>query len=154
MAAVIRIFTQLLFISILSTAFVTSASAGPFTDSLSRCLVVSVDTRDKTDLMNWMARLITEHPEIKNSVGEVYSDIEAVKSDVAVARLFEKLLTVNCRQEAIEAVRYEENIALEESFKVLGQIAMRDLMADPSVSAVMEQFTKYIDESRFVEIFE
>tara|TARA_E500000331_G_scaffold87365_1_gene82916 strand:+ start:4051 stop:4365 length:315 start_codon:yes stop_codon:yes gene_type:complete len=104
--------------------------------------------------MNWMARLITEHPEIKNSVGEVYSDIEAVKSDVAVARLFEKLLTVNCRQEAIEAVRYEENIALEESFKVLGQIAMRDLMADPSVSAVMEQFTKYIDESRFVEIFE
>ena len=110
-----------------------SLFAGPFTDNLSRCLVRSTSDGDIKKLVNWIFRVVTDHPHIKNNVGSVYSPTQKTKADVHAAEIFTTLLTETCREEAREALKYEKEIALFKSFETLGQVAMSKMMSDRNV---------------------
>jgi len=64
------------------------------------------------------------------------------------AALVERLLTQACRSETQAAVRYEGPIAFQLSFQVLGQVAMKELMSDKSVSSGFDAFVKYLDKAK------
>tara|TARA_B100001059_G_C17259390_1_gene298165 strand:- start:5 stop:451 length:447 start_codon:yes stop_codon:yes gene_type:complete len=134
--------------------FSNKVSAGPFTDNLTRCILVSTDEDDYTKLVNWIFRVVAEHPDIKSDVGDVYSKNQKIMADVNLAEVFTKLLTKRCKTESIQAFKYEQDIALFESFKILGEISMQKMMADPAVSKSVEEFTKYMDEKAIEELFE
>ena len=134
--------------------FSNKVSAGPFTDNLTRCILVSTDEDDYTKLVNWIFRVVAEHPDIKSDVGDVYSKNQKIMADVNLAEVFTKLLTRECRTESIQAFKYEQDIALFESFKMLGEISMQKMMEDPAVSKSVEEFTKYMDEKAIEELFE
>ena len=134
--------------------FSNKVSAGPFTDSLTRCILVSTGEDDYTKLVNWIFRVVAEHPDIKSDVGDVYSKNQKIMADVNLAEVFTKLLTRECRTESIQAFKYEQDIALFESFKMLGEISMQKMMEDPAVSKSVEEFTKYMDEKAIEELFE
>ena len=134
--------------------FSNKVSAGPFTDSLTRCILVSTSDDDYTKLVNWIFRVVAEHPDIKSDVGDVYSKNQKIMADVNLAEVFTKLLTRECRTESIQAFKYEQDIALFESFKMLGEISMQKMMEDPAVSKSVEEFTKYMDEKAIEELFE
>ena len=127
--------------------------AGPFTDSLSKCIVISTNEREQAKLVNWVFRVVSEHPVIKSEIGNVFTDSQKTKSDVHVAEIFTELLTKRCKKEAYEAIKYEGNYALENAFESLGEVAMAKMMEDRKVLESIQQFTKYVDYNKFEEIF-
>jgi hypothetical protein len=122
------------------------AQAGVYSDDLAKCLVKSTSLDDKANLVRWIFAIAALHPKV--------SDITSLSSDAregmnrGAANLFERLLTESCRTQSQEAIRYEGAIAMQQSFQVLGQVAMQELMTDKSVSQGFEGFAKYLDRSK------
>lgn len=142
------------FLFVVFISFSNKAYSGPFTDNLTRCIVVSTSDDDYKKLVNWIFRLVAEHPHIISNIGEVYSKVQKANADGNIAEIFTELLTKRCRKEAVQAFKYEEDIAFFESFKTLGEVAMQKMMEDPAVSKSAELFTKYLDVGAIEEIFE
>jgi hypothetical protein len=128
----------------------SAALAGVYTDDLGKCLVKSSSPKDQSKLVEWVFQAMALHPDVKP-----YSVITPEQRDVtnkAAAAMMERLVIVDCRKEAVEAMKYEGGSALESSFNVLGQVAMRGIMSDPSVGAGLSDFNKYFDKSKWADI--
>jgi hypothetical protein len=121
-------------------------AAGPYTDELSKCLVRSTTTSDKTLLVKWIFSTMALHPDVKGLA--TVSDAQRIELNETTARLFERLLTNACLSETREALKYEGQSAIEASFGVLGQVASRELFANQSVASGLAEFAKYFDEER------
>ena len=87
-----------------------SLFAGPFTDNLSRCLVRSTSDGDIKKLVNWIFRVVMDHPHTKNNVGSVYSPTQKTKADNHAAEIFTTLLTETCREEASKHLNTKERL--------------------------------------------
>jgi hypothetical protein len=118
-------------------------SAGPFTDTLSVCLVNKTSDLEKTMLVKWIFAAIALHPEVESMAAVSNDQREALNRQFA--SLVQSLLTQSCVTEAREAVKYEGEGALEASFNVLGQVASRELFTDPAVAEGIAAIAKYID---------
>lgn len=122
---------------------VGAAQAGPYSDDLARCLVESTTVADKNALVKWMFATAALHPAVKSIAS--LTDAERTRSTQSTAELFEKLLTGSCRKQAQQAVKYEGATALQTGFQILGQVAARELFADPDVAHGLAELEKYID---------
>ena len=124
------------------------AQAGPYSDDLAKCLVESTTAADKNALVKWMFATAALHPAVKS----IASVTEAERAEItrSTAQLFEKLLTVSCRAQAQQAVKYEGAAAVQTGFQMLGQVAARELFADPGVTQGLGELEKYVD-SRKIE---
>lgn len=125
-----------------------AAQAGPYSDDLAKCLVESTTAADKNALVKWMFATAGLHPAVK-SIAAV-TDAERAQSTRSTAELFVKLLTESCRAQAQQAVKYEGAAALQTGFQILGQVAARELFADPNVAQGLAELEQYID-SRKIE---
>lgn len=65
--------------------------------------------------------------------------------------LFNRLLTVDCRQQARAAVQASGQQAIANAFRVLGELAARELMADKDVVASMGMIERFVDAKRLDE---
>ena len=133
-------------------SFTTLASAGPYADSLGKCLVSSTTSAEKTTLVRWVFATISLHPGVQ-SLASVTPEIRT-QLNKDTAHLFERLLTEACRTETIQAVKYEGTGTIEMSFGLLGQVAMRELFADPKVAAGLEEFAKAVDPAKIKPVLE
>ena len=125
---------------------IMSAHAGVHGDDLTRCVVSSATAEEKLGLVEWMFFAIALNPTIAP-----LADIPPERRDAAdrnTARLFEKLLTESCVEQARTAVRYEGNTAISEAFKLLGQVAAQEMFANPAVSKGAEKFAEHIDAAK------
>jgi hypothetical protein len=122
----------------------TSVYAGPYTNDLSKCLVESTSQRDRTALAVWMFTAASFHPAVKplSKVSQEQLD----KANKTAGELFMKLLTKSCRKETQEALKYEGSGTMEASFKVLGEVAGRELFTSPKVNDSMSGLSKYMNE--------
>lgn len=125
-----------------------TAQAGPYSDDLAKCLVESTTTADKNALVKWMFATAALHPAVR-SIASV-TDAERAEITRSAAQLFETLLTVSCRSQAQQAVKYEGAVAVQTGFQMLGQVAARELFADPGVTQGLGELEKYVD-SRKIE---
>jgi len=125
------------------------ASAGPYSDDLSKCLVRSTGDAEKRTLVKWIFAAVALHPE----VADISSVTPAQRTEMTrnTAKIFEKLLADSCRTEVQQAVQYEGPQTIGSSFQVLGQVAARELFSNPSVAANMADLGKYIDQKRIAE---
>jgi hypothetical protein len=123
------------------------AHAGIYTDEMSKCLVRSATPQDQSDLVVWVFAAMGSHPSTKAYV--TINAAQRVEITKKAAGLMERLLTTSCRKETVEAIKYEGSSAIEQSFGVLGQVAMRNLMGDPSVAQNFAALGEYVDESKF-----
>ena len=124
------------------------AQAGPYSDDLAKCLVESTTAADKNALVKWMFATAALHPAVKSMAS--VTDAERAQSTRSTAELFVKLLTESCRAQAQQAVKYEGATALQTGFQILGQVAARELFADPNVAQGLAELEQYID-SRKIE---
>ena len=124
-------------------AVVGPAAAGPYSDTLARCLVKSTTPEDKSALVQWMFTTAALHPDVRRLSSASASDRTALNK--RIARLFERLLTESCLAEAKEALKYEGPSTMETSFTVLGQVASRELLSHPAVAAGMAELNKNFD---------
>ncbi len=123
-----------------------AAQAGPYSDDLAKCLVESTTAADKNALVKWMFATAALHPAVK-SIAAV-TDAERAQSTRSTAELFVKLLTESCRAQAQQAVKYEGATALQTGFQILGQVAARELFADPNVAQGLAELEQYIDNRK------
>lgn len=126
-----------------------TASAGPYSDDLSKCLVRSTGDSEKRTLVKWIFAAVALHPE----VADISSVTPAQRAEMTrnTAKIFEKLLADSCRTEVQQAVQYEGPQTIGSSFQVLGQVAARELFSNPNVAANMADLGKYIDQKRIAE---
>jgi len=141
-------FKYFLFALFLATPF--STNAGPFTDKLSICLVQSTSDADKQLLIQWVFAAMSAHPSV-----HALSNVSVKKGQMLnkkTANLFMTLLTVRCKSEMKQALKFEGKSAFEASFKVLGEVAMNGLMKHPNVRKYMSGLDKNLDPKKLREL--
>jgi hypothetical protein len=126
--------------------FAGTAEAGLYSDDMARCLVASTSPKDKTILVRWIFAISSLHPDVAD-ISRI-SAAGRVELDRSVAALFERLVTDSCRKQSAAAIRYEGAMAFQQSFGVLGQVAMQELMTNKNVGAGVQGFIKYMDKAK------
>ena len=124
--------------------------AGLYSDDMGRCLVSSTTTKDKTELVRWIFAIAALHPDVTAISSVTPEQREALSREVG--KMFDRLLTESCRKQTQDALKYEGGIAMQLSFGVLGQVAMQELMNNPSVNAGYAGIVKYVDLSKLKEL--
>ena len=124
----------------------TGAEAGPYGDDLGRCLVKSTTSADKRVLVKWMLATAALHPDIQPIAAVSTQQRDGLHK--AVGMLFDRLLTQTCSQQAIQAFNFEGGSTIEYSFQIPGQVAARELFADPTVVAGMAEMTKHAESRK------
>ena len=127
----------------------TCLAAAPYTDELSKCLVKSTSDADRTLLVQWMFAMASLHPAVKSM--SAMSEAQRTEITRGTAGVMEHLLTVSCRTETQQALKYEGTSAIEASFNVLGQVAGRELFSNPQVAAGLADLGKFVDEKKLKE---
>lgn len=131
-------------------ASASGANAGVYTDDLSRCLVKSASADDQKAFILWMYGAMSRHPAVRSYANFSEPQLDATMKQAA--QLMQRLLTVDCRKETIEAIKYEGGGAMETAFGALGQAAMRQLISAPEVAKGLEQLGEYIDKAEFEKL--
>lgn len=121
----------------------SAAQAGIYSDDLGKCLVRSASPEDQIQLTQWIFSIMARHPAVEQ-YSKISPEAHADLSKKAGA-LFQRLMTKDCRSETVSAVKYEGQAAIESAFNVLGEVAMRGLMADPKVMEGLEGLAKSMD---------
>lgn len=127
------------------------AKAGPATDALSACLADSTTGKDRKDMARWVFVGMATHPDIKelSNVTETNRD----ELDRIVATLFTKLIAEKCPAQAKLAMKKDGDVAFRVAFKIIGELAMQELMSNSRVGASFTNFTKYLDRNKINTIF-
>ncbi len=123
------------------------AHAGIYSDELAKCVVKSSSPADQLVLVTWIFSAMSAHPAVKP-----YSNMTQAQRDdfdKKAGSLLERLLTQDCRQQTVEALKYEGASAMEASFSLLGQVAMRNLMNEPAVQSSLGGLARGLDQSKF-----
>lgn len=128
----------------------SAAQAGVYSDDLSKCLVSSTTTQERTDLVRWIFATAALHPEVSDVVS--VSAEKRTEMNRSAADLFMRLLTEACRKQFRDAMKYEGEQALRVSFEVLGQVAMRSLLDDPAVTKGFGELDLMIDQEKIKSV--
>jgi hypothetical protein len=126
------------------------ATAGVYSDDLSRCLVSSTTAKDKIDLVRWLVSTMSLHPDVSKVIS--VNAQQRTEIDKSVALILQRLLTEKCRNQTLIALKNEGQAAIATSFEVLGKVAAEELFANPSVLKGFENLGKYIDEKKINEV--
>jgi hypothetical protein len=122
------------------------AQAGPFTDEMSKCLVRKTTDPDKVLFIQWIYAAMSSHPDVKamSSISQATADALNKRA----AGMMMELLTVRCKTETAQAMKYEGTSAFQASFEILGKVAMQGLMSDPNVAQYVKGLDRYFDADR------
>lgn len=126
------------------------ASAGIYTDDLTRCVVSGASSTDKATLVRWMFSAISANPAVSSMVSLSQSQREA--NTKAAADLMQRLLLKDCRPQAVTAIKNEGATAIEASFEVLGQVAARDMLSEPHAMAEIQRLGSYTDKVQWAKL--
>ena len=140
MKSLVSLFAALLF------AGAAPSSAGVFGDDLTRCVVDATTKEDRATLVRWIFVAMAQHPMVSSMSSVKASDKEQANKEVGA--LFMRVITEACAEKTRTAMKAEGPGALTASFQVLGQVAARELFADPNVIAVMSGLEKYFDAEK------
>lgn len=133
------------------SAGASAAHAGVYGDDLSRCLVSSTTAGDKTTLTRWIFLMLSRHPSVRAYAN--VADDQRAAADKEAAALYLRLLTADCRKETVAALKYEGGSALEASFNILGQAAVRELISDPAVLEGFKTLATNINTDSLASVF-
>ena len=126
----------------------SQAQAGPTADALSKCVVAATSAQDRAVLTRWAYVVVSANPEFRSMTA--VTDPMRDDANHRVADLLTRLVTVNCKVQAVTAVRTEGPGAVEGAVKALGESAARDLFADPATLGEMTGFVKYLDRDKLI----
>jgi len=131
---------------ILSTTTI-GANAKTKTEIMSDCLVSKTTGSDRILLVRWIGYSIAGHYAIRGSMGIPDQSIE--QSDKDIAALITQLLLQRCLDETQDVVSEGGAGAVGNAFRILGEVAMQEVMMDKAVNARIEKFSDYLNRSDF-----
>lgn len=126
------------------------AFAGTITDDLTQCLVSSTTQEDKGVVVRWVFSTLALHPDAAplSSV----TPAQRAEFNAKTARLFERLVTENCKTQTQAAVRSEGPVAIQTSFRKFGEIATRELLTNPQVAAGLSNAASNLDLIKLMSV--
>jgi len=122
---------------------VQSAIAGSYGTELSNCIIRSTSPEDRNDFVMWMFSAMAQHPSVKNETSISNEIVET--STIKTAKIFERLLTEDCKNETADVVKYEGTAELEKSFQLLGQVAARELFQNQEVAQALAKLEQHMN---------
>ena len=125
------------------------ATAGEYSEKLSKCLLSSTTEADRTSLVRWVFGAVASHPEVadlSNLPEEKWDDLSR-----DAARVFEKLIAETCATESREAILNEGTAGYKSAFETLGSTAVGGLMTDPKVVQAMGGLDKHLSEEKLMK---
>ncbi len=120
-----------------------SALAGTYGTALSNCIIQATSPEDRNDFVMWMFSAIAQHPSVREQTSISNEIVE--ESTIKTAKVFERLLTEDCRDETANVIKYEGTAELEKSFNLLGQVAAKELFQNENVAQSLSALEKHID---------
>ncbi|MBY7669135.1 hypothetical protein [Vibrio anguillarum] len=137
---------------LLSFLFSGLAQASQEAQQLGVCLTDSLNGKERKNLAKWIYLGMSSHSVIKPFSNVSAKDLEI--SDQYVGKLITRLITEDCPKQAKAASKVLGTAAFEQAFKVVGQVAMQELMTESSVGKSLGGFEKYLDQDKFNQVFE
>jgi hypothetical protein len=134
----------------LFAAFAAPAQAGVLADDLSRCLVTKATDADRNAFMAWMFSAVSSTPELQK-----FTTLDRAKRDqiaTSAGSIFQRLLLMDCRKEAIAALKAEGENALTQSFGELGRAATQQMFQSPEAQTELRSLDKGMDEDKFKQL--
>lgn len=126
--------------------------AGPQAHQLGVCLADALNGKERKSLAKWIFFGMSAHSSIEQYSNISAEDIET--SDKYVGYLVTRLLTENCPAQARLAFEEDGTGGIEYAFRVVGQVAMQEIMTEPGVSQSLGAFEKYLDREKFSKVFD
>ena len=138
-------------IALLATVVYTQpASAGPYADDLAKCFIQSSSSDDKTIFVQWMFGEMTLHPSVQ-SMSSV-TDEQRNSLTQKAADYYQRLIFKDCRQQTIDALKYEGFAAMAFGGQTLGAVATREMMSNPKTQAGLAALNASLDKQKMVEL--
>ena len=139
-------------IALVATAvYAQHASAGPYADDLAKCFVQSSSTDDRTLFVEWMFAELSLNPSVAPLTS--ITDVQRAAFTQKSADYYQRLLFKDCRQQAIDGLKYEGSTAMVAGFRIIGQVAVRELMNNPKTHAGMAALTASLNKEKLVELY-
>lgn len=129
-----------------SMSLSTQVHAQQVAHEFGTCLTDSLTGKERKALAKWIFFAMAAHPEI-NTYAQVTKD-EKQKTDKEIGDLITRLLVNDCPKQAKAAMDEGGSKAFEAAFRIVGQVAMQELMANPDVTASISGFEKYMDSEK------
>jgi hypothetical protein len=126
--------------------------AGPYADDLSKCLVSSTTSADKSLLVKWMFSAIALNEDVAQYVDMPKEARDALNKDTA--GLYMRLMTETCGTQLRDAFKYEGEASITTAFQMLGQVASQEMFDNPAVMAGMDDLSKHFDEAKLKAVLE
>lgn len=120
--------------------------AGVLADDLSRCLLTKATDGDRAALMAWMFSAISSDPALQK-----FTVLDRKKRDdiaKTAGSVFQRLVVVDCRPQAVAAMKAEGEEAMTKSFGALGQAATQQMFQSPEASIELESLDKGFDKEK------
>jgi hypothetical protein len=126
------------------------ASAGVYSDDLSKCLVAATDGEGQTQLIVWVFSIMTLNPAVAPYASVTDAQRQTINKNAGT--LYSRLLTDTCRKQTVAALKYEGVSSIEHAFETLGGVAMRGLLNDPKVMAGMGALGAGFDKAAMADL--
>ena len=138
---------------VISSMLISSGmvSASEEAQQLGTCLTDSLNGKERKNLAKWIFLGMSSHSLIKPYSNVSESDFD--HSNKFVGELVTRLLTEDCPEQAKAAAKVNGAAAFEQAFEIVGQVAMQELMAEPSVGQSLGAFEKYLDQEKINNVF-
>jgi len=127
------------------------ANANQAAQKLGVCLTDSLNGKERKNLAKWIYFGMSRHSSINTYTKATEKDFDDINK--YVGELITRLMTEDCPAIADAALKEGGTAAFEYAFGIVGQVAMQELMAEPSVSQAMGAFEKYLDQEKFDQTF-
>jgi hypothetical protein len=129
---------------------VSAALAGPYSDDLAKCFVRSTSDSDKMVFGQWMFAALSLNP----SLSPMMSITQQQRDDLnhKATDYYQRLMFSDCRQQTVDALKYEGATAIGFSFQILGQVAARSLMSEPHAQEGMKVMRQNIDKEKLTAL--
>lgn len=122
------------------------ALAGPKADALAACLGDNTTGKDRKDLARWIFVAMSAHPDIQ----DLAKPSEAIRNgaDQTMGQLVTTLLAERCTLQTREVMQQEGSAGMFNAFRVLGELAMKELMSNPEVAQSLGGYERYLDQPK------
>ena len=119
------------------------------TDIFARCMVDSLNGKERTNLAKWIFLSMAVHPEIRSSPG--VNQTEVRQSDEYVGKLITRLLTSDCPTQMKKA-HQSDPMAVQKAFELVGRVAMQELMTNQNVMKALTNYAQFMDQQKINKI--
>jgi len=122
------------------------AHASALGDEFGRCVAEKISDADKTELTRWLFAAMTRDPALAPLTTLTQADRD--KLNKSIADLYDRLVLVDCRVQAVAALKSEGPQIFRESGRALGTAAISKMLSSP-IQAEIKKFLELEDDKNW-----